>query len=100
MIIFFHHNYNGIDTRLTASFIQDNVDKPVPERLTKLDFNEERDDGVAMASAGLYANHLHLAPDRYHVYASTHHAIFTGHILFLTSNRQCRNIMTTITTFY
>jgi len=28
------------------------------------DFNEARDDGVAEASAGLYANHLHLAPDR------------------------------------
>jgi len=31
---------------------------------TKLDFNEARDDGVAVASAGPYANHLHLAPDR------------------------------------
>jgi len=29
-----------------------------------LDFNEARDDGVAVASAGLYANHLHLALDR------------------------------------
>ena len=29
-----------------------------------LDFNEARDDGVAVASAGPYANHLHLAPDR------------------------------------
>ena len=27
-------------------------------------FNEERDDEVAVASAGLYANHVHLAPDR------------------------------------
>jgi len=31
---------------------------------TILDFNRERDDGVAMASAGPYANHLHLATDR------------------------------------
>jgi len=29
-----------------------------------LDFNEARDDWVAAASAGPYANHLHLAPDR------------------------------------
>jgi len=28
------------------------------------DFNEARDDGVAVASAGPYANHLHLASDR------------------------------------
>jgi len=27
-----------------------------------LDFNESRDDGVAVASAGPFANHLHLAP--------------------------------------
>jgi len=25
--------------------------------------NEARDDGVAVASDGLYANHLHLTPD-------------------------------------
>jgi len=29
-----------------------------------LDFNEARDDGVGVASAGQYANHLHLSPDR------------------------------------
>ena len=29
-----------------------------------LDFTAARDDGVAVASAGPYANHLHLAPDR------------------------------------
>jgi len=29
-----------------------------------MDFTGARDDGVAMASAGPYANHLHLAPDR------------------------------------
>jgi len=28
-----------------------------------LDFDEARDDGVAVASAGPYANRLHLAPD-------------------------------------
>jgi len=30
---------------------------------TILDFNEARDDGVALESAGPYANHLHLTPD-------------------------------------
>jgi len=29
-----------------------------------LDFNEATDDGVAVASSGLYANHLHLTPNR------------------------------------
>jgi len=28
-----------------------------------LDYNEARDDMVAMASSGSYANHLHLTPD-------------------------------------
>jgi len=31
---------------------------------TILDFTEARDDRVTVASAGPYANHLHLAPDR------------------------------------
>ena len=31
---------------------------------TILDFTEARDDGVAEASAGRYANHLHLALNR------------------------------------
>jgi len=31
---------------------------------TILDFNEARDDAVAVASGGLYASHLHLAADR------------------------------------
>jgi len=39
------------------AFIQDNLGKPAPER------TRARDDGVAVASAGPYANHLHLAPD-------------------------------------
>jgi len=38
--------------------------KPVPEGRTILDFNEARDDEVAVASAGPYANHLHFAPAR------------------------------------
>jgi len=47
--------------RLTA-FFQDNLGKPAPE--TILDATEARDDGVAVASAGPYANHLHLALGR------------------------------------
>jgi len=46
------------------AFFQDNLGKPAPESETILDFNEARDDGVALASAGPYANHLHLTPDR------------------------------------
>jgi len=30
---------------------------------TILAFNEARDDGVAVASAGPFANHLHFTPD-------------------------------------
>ena len=51
------------DSRLTASF-QHNLDKPAPQRLANLDFNGARDGGVAVASAGPYANHLHLTLDR------------------------------------
>jgi len=46
------------------AFVQDNLDKPAPKRKTILDFDEARDNGVAMASAGPYANHLHFAPVR------------------------------------
>jgi len=54
-----------------------------------LDFNEARDDGVAVASAGPHAKYVHLAPDR----QPRQHLItqsFTGWMLFLTSNQQCR----------
>jgi len=43
---------------------RDNLSKLAPERQTILDFNKARDDGVAVASEGPYANHLHLIPDR------------------------------------
>jgi len=46
------------------AFFQDNLSKLSPERQTILDFNQARDDGVAVASAGRYANDLHLTPDR------------------------------------
>jgi len=38
------------------AFFQDKLGKPAPERQIILDFTEARDDGVAVASAGAYAN--------------------------------------------
>jgi len=48
----------------TYGLFQNNLGKPAPEMKTILDFTEARDDGVAVASAGSYANHLHLTLDR------------------------------------
>jgi len=42
---------------------QENLGKLAQESKTILRFNEARDDGVAVASAGPYASHWHLAPD-------------------------------------
>jgi len=68
------------------AFFQDNLGKPAPERQTILDFTEARHDGVAVASAGPYANHLHHTPDRQpHQYPITQ--FFTGRMLFLTPNQ-------------
>jgi len=49
------HPFNGLFSRITWVSWQ-------PTGITILDFNEARDDKVAVASAGPYANHLHLAP--------------------------------------
>jgi len=46
------------------AFFQDNLGKPASKRQTILDFTGARDDEAAVASAGPYANHFHLAPDR------------------------------------
>jgi len=46
------------------AFFQYNLGKPAPERQTIVDFTGARDDEVAVASVGPYANHLHLATDR------------------------------------
>jgi len=46
-------------------------------------FNEARDDGVAMASAGPYANYLHFTPDR-QPWQHFVYEFFTGWMLFLT----------------
>jgi len=45
------------------AFFQDNLSKPASERLIILDFNETREDVVAVASAGPHANHLNFARD-------------------------------------
>jgi len=50
---------------------------------------------MAMASAGPYTNHLHLAPDR----QPRQHLItqfFTGRMLFLTPNQHCQSTKATI----
>ena len=55
-----------MDTRLTVYFPaqpQTWVSRHQKDQ-TILDFNKARDDRVAVASAGPYANHLHLTPDR------------------------------------
>jgi len=49
---------------LTASFSRTTWVSQHQKRKTILDFNEARDDRVAVASAGPYANHLLLVPDR------------------------------------
>jgi len=55
----FHNN----NTRLTG-FFRDKLAKLVPEGQTILYFTEAEMLGVAVASAGPYASHLHLVPHR------------------------------------
>jgi len=58
---------------------------------TVLEINEARDDGMAVVSAGPYANHLHLLQTDNN--ASTHHSNFvTGRMLFLMLSQQCQSI--------
>jgi len=47
----------------------------------------------AEASAGPYANNLHLTPDR----QPNQHSIFTGRMLFLMRNQQCQSTESTDT---
>jgi len=44
--------------------------------------------GVAVASAGPYANHLHLAADKQPHQYLTMHSVFTGRVPFLPLNQQ------------
>jgi len=46
------------------AFFPDNLGKLARERQIILDFTAARDNGMVVASAGPYANHLHLAPDK------------------------------------
>jgi len=51
------HPFNGLSSRTTwVSWHQNNG--------TNVDFNEAKDDGVALTSAGPYTHHLHFAADR------------------------------------
>jgi len=52
-----------------------------------MDFTGARDDGMALASAGPYANHLHLTPDT----PVPHHSVFTGRMPFLPPNQLCQS---------
>jgi len=51
---------------------------------TSLNLHEATEDGFweVLASAGAYANNLHLAP-------TAHHSIFTGRMFFLMPKQQC-----------
>jgi len=51
------YSFNGFFSRTTRVSQQQKVQ-------TNLDFNEAREDVLAVALAGPHANHLHLAPDR------------------------------------
>ena len=42
--------------------------------LHRATINEAKDDGVAVSSAGPYANHVHLAPDT--IMPAPHHSFF------------------------
>jgi len=57
---------------------------------TNLDFNEARDNWVAEASAGPYANHLHLVADKLPLQDFVTQ-FFTGWVLFLIPNQQCQS---------
>jgi len=52
------------DTHLSASFSRNMWIRRHQKRWTNLDFNEARDNGVAVTSTGPHENHLHLALDR------------------------------------
>jgi len=77
------HQLNGLFSRITWAGQHQNGLK------TNLDCNEARDDRVAVASAGPYANHLHLLQTGSH--ASTSSLNFTGQMPFLMPYQQCQS---------
>jgi len=64
--------------------------RPVSERLNHLDFNESREDWVAVASAKPLCKSF-VPHTRQVTTPATHHSIFTGWMLFLTTNQQCQS---------
>jgi len=61
----YHTTYlTPVNILILWSFFHDNLGKLAPERYeTFLDLINSRDDAVELASAGPYANYLHLVPD-------------------------------------
>jgi len=57
-------NTTTTTTTFNSLFSRTNLVSRYQKGRTILDFNEARDDGVAVASAVSYANHLHLVSDR------------------------------------
>ena len=58
----------------------------VTRKVNIQDFNEARDNGVAVASTGPYANLLHLASDM--PVPHGHHSVFTSRMSFLLPNQK------------
>jgi len=52
------------DAHLMASFQEKHVRQHRKDKLTILDFNEARNNRVAVASDKPHANHMHFAPER------------------------------------
>ena len=52
-----------ITTFIYQLYFAGNLGKPQLEKETILDFNVARDDGMAVAADGPYANHLHHSTD-------------------------------------
>jgi len=73
------HPFNGLFSRTTwVNWRQKSI--------TILDFDEAGDDGVAVAVAGPYANHLHLTA-RLHLITE----FFTRQMFFLMHYQQCQS---------
>ena len=81
-IVTYHRHRNSTEcgetdrNRLTACYSRTTWYSNTRKVKANLDFNETRDDGVAVPSAGQYANHLHLTPCRQITTPAPHHSIF------------------------
>jgi len=63
--------FNGLFSRITWVSQQQKAE-------TNLDFNEAKDDWAAVTSAGSYANHLHLNPEKNNHTSTLSVNFFTG----------------------